>query len=134
MNFEQMRRLCGWNFKLVGPALLPDFELGLDNRGYFNIRSKVGNKIFGVLYFLKNPALAVLDEFEGHPDVFNRIEVDAQMDGQKYPAWVYLEAAEHFNGKFINGDHLKRVISGAIENHLPKEWIDFLNSFKSISG
>lgn len=132
MQFELMRRLCGWNFSVIDQAALPGYELGPDGRGYFNIRKKNGVKSFGVLYSIEESCLSTLDEFEGNPGVFNRIEIEVWSGGVAYKAWVYLEASEYFAGTFMNEDYLRRVIAGAVENHLPEEWTEFLKSFWSL--
>ena len=42
----------------------------------------------------------------------------------------YSENGEQFGGDFVKAEYLKGVISGAMENHLPEEWIKFLLSFQ----
>ncbi len=131
MNLEHMRRLCGWHFNVIGPAVLQDFEFGPDGRGYANIRQKGGFKVYGVLYDLDQYCLDILDDFEGCPQVFERKEVEVREGGDKsYMAWVYLEKPEKFSETEIKNDYLRRVIAGAVENHLPQEWITFLKSFE----
>ena len=71
MNLEHMRRLCGWNFTVLGPATLQDYEFGPDSRGYANIRPQAGKQVCGVLYEVNQHCLDVLDEFEGVPDAFS---------------------------------------------------------------
>jgi gamma-glutamylcyclotransferase (GGCT)/AIG2-like uncharacterized protein YtfP len=130
MNFHQMRRICGWHFTMLGQALLPDFEFGLDLRGYANIRQKKNSKVFGVLYEVDQHCIDVMDEYEGCPNIFSRLLVEAtDKDGVLYKAWVYLEKPEEFGGKQVNETHFKMLIAGAMANRLPKEWINFLQSF-----
>ncbi len=131
MNLEHMRRLCGWHFKVLGAAELPNYEFGPDSRGYANIRERQDSKIYGVLYELDQHALDILDEFEGYPQVFNRIEVDVAdiVDGEVFTASVYIENPKNFGSGQIKEDYLKRLIAGARENRLPETWIEFLESF-----
>lgn len=131
MNYEQMRRICGRRFMVLDMAALPGFEFGVDQRGYVNIRPKAGAEVMGVLYDLEQQALDMLDEFEGYPEVFNRIEVQVKdSSGSQYDAWVYLEKPEEFGGNKIKAEHLKMIIAGAMENHLPEKWINHLTSFQ----
>lgn len=131
MNFDHMRRLCGRRFTVVGPAVLRDFEFGLDTRGYVNIRQNKGKEVFGVLYSVDQECMNILDEYEGYPNVFNRIEVElTDFDKVSYKAWVYLEKPEEFGGPEVKPEHLNMIIAGATANHLPAEWINFLESFK----
>jgi len=129
MNFDHMRRLCGWHFTVLGVAVLNDYEFGPDGRGYANILPKNGKKVFGVLYDLDQKALDILDDFEGYPDVFNRVHVTVQSNGHDFRAWVYIEDGSLFGGTHMRQDYLKRVLAGATENRLPDEWINFLSSF-----
>lgn len=131
MNFEHMRRLCGWHFTILGPATLPGFEFGVDTRGYVNIRPKAGERVLGVLYEIDQPCLDIMDEYEGYPQVFGRSRVLVTgPNGQNHEAWVYLEKPEDFGGKFVKSDHLKIILAGAVENRLPETWLKFLESLR----
>jgi gamma-glutamylcyclotransferase len=130
MSFEHMRRMCGRHFTVLGAAILEGFEFGPDHRGYANIREKQGSKVFGVLYEVDQEGLDILDDFDGYPTVFNRMEVTVKnQDGESFKTWVYIQPAEQFGGKYIKVDFLKRVIAGARENRLPENWLEFLESF-----
>ena len=130
MNLEHMRRLCGWNFTVLGAAFLKNYELGPDIRGYANVRPQAGKQVAGVLYEVDQQSLDALDEFEGYPEVFSRSEVKVEGEhGQSFTAWIYVEPVEQFGGQFIKEDYLRRVIVGAKENHLPEQWVQFLESF-----
>lgn len=135
MNLDHMRRMCGWHFHVLGVGMLMDYEFGPDKRGYSNIRPKQGSKVFGVLYDLEQKGLDALDEFEGYPQVFNRIEVTIEdISKAQYKAWVYVENEDQFGGSEIKQEYLKRVLAGAQENRLPETWIKFLSSFQNPSG
>ena len=130
MSFEHMRRLCGWHFFILGAATLPDFEFGSDLRGYATIRPRKGSHVAGVLYEVDRQCMDCLDDFDGYPEVFDRIEVEvAGPDNHRHKAWVYAQAPEMFGGRFIKQGFLKRVIAGARENRLPETWIKFLETF-----
>jgi gamma-glutamylcyclotransferase (GGCT)/AIG2-like uncharacterized protein YtfP len=132
MSFEHMRRLCGWHFRVLGAAILQDFEFGADKRGYATIRPKKGSKVAGVLYELDQASLDILDDFDGYPKIFNRIEAEVHLEGGlQYKAWVYAQSPEQFGGSHFKEDFLKRVIAGARENRLPEAWLKFLESFSN---
>jgi gamma-glutamylcyclotransferase (GGCT)/AIG2-like uncharacterized protein YtfP len=132
MNFEHMRRMCGWHFTVRGQAALADYEFGFDLRGYNAIRQKIGSKVFGVLYKIDEECLGIMDDYEGYPNVFDRTEVLVN-DGENnsFKAWVYLEKPDNFGGKEIKEQHLQMIITGAKTNRLPQEWINFLQSFQN---
>ena len=126
-----MRRLCGWHFSVLGVATLPDYELGVDDRGYATVRPFAGKEVLGVLYEVDQYCLDILDDFEGYPEVFLRPIVEIlDANGQKLQSWVYLEPKEKFGSGFMRPDYIKRAIIGAEENHLPEEWINFLSGFQ----
>ena len=131
MNLDHMRRLCGWHFRVVGPASLANFELGADPRGFATIHEKPGSKVMGVLYEVDQECIDILDEFEGYPDVFGRIEVeveDEDEEGKKFKAWAYIEPSDQFLPNGLREEYVRRAVAGAIENHLPAEWVKFLES------
>lgn len=131
MNFDQMRRLCGWHFSVIGAASLPGYELSADLRGYAGARPKAGSKILGVLYEVDQFCIDALDNFEGYPEIFGRTEAKvADLNSDTFKAWVYLQAPENLGGQNIKEDHLNRIIAGAAANHLPKTWLKFLESFR----
>lgn len=131
LNLEHMRRLLGWHFSVLGPATLADFYFAPDKRGYASIFPKAGSRVWGVLYELEPGSLDILDEFEGYPEVFGRQEVLAvDSAGKSYKAWVYLEPEDQLASGKIKEDYLRRTIAGAVQNHLPEEWVKFLENFK----
>jgi gamma-glutamylcyclotransferase (GGCT)/AIG2-like uncharacterized protein YtfP len=130
MEVGQMRRLCGWHCHVLGRAALKNFEIGIDKRGYFNLRPKKGDKVHGMLYDIDQEGMAILDKFEGFPAVFDRKEVSVRdEDNQTYQTWVYLEPAEQFGGDYVSPKHLQQVIAAAEENKLPAEWLAKLRGF-----
>lgn len=125
-----MRRVCGWHCQLLCRTSLPDFEIGLDLRGYANIRPKKGETVYGVLYEIDEDGIAMLDVFEGYPDVFGRQEVTVLDENKvKYKAMVYIEPPHEFGGTEAKAEYFKRVIPAAYENKLPKDWIRKLEKF-----
>jgi gamma-glutamylcyclotransferase (GGCT)/AIG2-like uncharacterized protein YtfP len=130
MNLEHMRKLCGWHCQLLCRTKLPNFEVGLDSRGYANIRPKVQDEVWGLLFEIDEDGLNMLDEFEGYPTVFGREEVTVFDDNKvKYKAQVYIEPATEFGGNEARVEYFRRVIGAAYEHHLPEEWIRKLEGF-----
>lgn len=130
-NFDHMRRVCGWHFTALGMATLADYEFGPDRRGFATVRPQIGQHVLGVLYEIDQYCVNALDEFEGYPDIFNRIEVVVtDIDNQSHTAYIYIEPVEQFGGDYLRESYIKMIVAGAIQNHLPKEWIKFLESFR----
>lgn len=134
MNLDHMRRLCGWHARLLGSARLPDFEIGLDTRGYANIRPKTGEQVWGVLFEIDQDGLTMLDKFEGYPEVFNRQEVVVLDENNiEYKCQVYIESETEFGGTEAREEYFRRVVSAAYENRLPERWIQKLEQFLNLS-
>jgi gamma-glutamylcyclotransferase (GGCT)/AIG2-like uncharacterized protein YtfP len=130
MSLDQMRRLCGRHFLVLGTATLSDYEFVADLRGFISARPKSQSKLFGVLYEADQHCIDALDDFEGYPDVFNRAEVEVLDSlGNKRKAWMYLQDPEKLGGTFIKQEPMKRITAAARDNHLPEQWIKFLESF-----
>jgi gamma-glutamylcyclotransferase (GGCT)/AIG2-like uncharacterized protein YtfP len=129
MNLDHMRRLCGWHFHVLGKAYLENYELGPDLRGFATVRVKDGEQVWGVLFEIDQTALDSMDDFEGYPDIFNRREAQVKDEKEKsFKAWFYLEPEDQFGGKSLKEAYLRRALIGARENHLPKEWLAYLES------
>ncbi len=130
MNIAHMRRMCGWNCRPLGAALLRGFEFGFDLRGYNNVRPNNSEQTWGVLFEINEAALATMDQFEGYPNVFNRQEVEVtDNSGKSMTAWMYFQPEDQFGGKHAKPEHLKGILIGARENGLPEEWIGKLETF-----
>ena len=130
MSLDHMRRLCGWHCQLLGRAILPGFEIGLDKRGYANIKANSKQQVEGVLYEIDEEGIKLLDEFEGYPDIFAREEVQVSDGNQvKYKAQVYLEPNQELGGTEPKEEYFRRVIAAAYANKLPEAWIKKLEQF-----
>lgn len=133
MDLSQMRRLCGWHCFLLGRAELENFEIGLDKRGYGNIRPKQGGKVYGLLYEMDEEAVAILDEFEGSPQVFQHKEVTVLDEDKKtIKAYAYIETEDQFGGSYVNLNYWQRVVTAAKDNKLPQEWVEKLEKYLSL--
>jgi len=127
MSLEHMRRLCGWHAHLIGRAVLSDFDLALDSRGYGNLIQKQGSSVWGLLFDIDQQALDALDDFEGYPEGFDRWQVEATDDHkEKHTAWVYIEPKEIDTGAKPRAEYWQRVIAAAKAGNLPQEWIEKL--------
>lgn len=131
LSLEHMRRLAGRHLVVYGSARLPDFDLEPDKRGYLTVRPKAGAEVWGALYDVTEEAMGYMDRFEGYPEVFDRKEVEVVDNaGNKKTAWVYLETPDQYGGQAVREEYMRRVLSGAVDNHLPESWVEFLRKFK----
>jgi len=129
MNTAQMKERCGSGFKGVQPMRLSDYEFGFDKRGYANIRPKQGEFVWGFVWEIDQSCVNALDSYEGYPSVYNRKDILLINNSQSLRAFVYIEPAEEFGG-VPQRDYLNnRIIPGAEENGLPREWIKKLKQY-----
>jgi len=128
MNLNHMRTLCGKHMKVVGPAQALGYELGFNSQGYGTIFDSPAKSMWGVLFELDETALKALDNYEEYPTVYDRKEIFVKnVFGKTVTATVYFQHNPVHNG-LPNQEYLMRVIIGAKENNLPKEWIASLES------
>ena len=81
MSARRIRHRLGWAPSRIS-TILPDYQLTFDKKsndgGKANVQFSSGNNVEGVLYFVKEEDLVVLDEYEGvadHQYVRHEIEV-----------------------------------------------------------
>lgn len=129
MNLANMKGRCGVGAQVIGPALLDDYELTFDKRGYANIISQVGQQVWGVAWEIDQNCLKALDRYEGYPQMYGRQDVQIIWQQQIITAMVYIEPADQSGGQPSRSYLDNRVIPGAKENGLPAEWIKKLEQY-----
>ena len=112
-------------------ARLDNYEFGFDQRGYANIRPRIGEFVWGVAWLITPECIASLDGYEDYPDTYNKRIVSAKDSNlQDLDVFVYIENAENFGG-VAQKDYLNnKIIVGAKENGLPDFWIKKLEQYK----
>lgn len=112
-------------------AYLDNYELNFDKvarggTGTANVVAAEGKVVYGVLYRLSERQLKVLDRFEGVPEHYRRSEVTVvDQQGNKTGAQVYL-ARKVRKGLKPDRLYLQRILQGAEEHSLPREYIEQL--------
>ena len=106
------------------PAVLPDHDWLINERGVATIEQSDGGAVHGVLWHLTDADLEILDRAEGVPSRYRRDRLTVQTPEGDASAWVYID---HRNqpGKPREG-YLERIISGALHHGLPGNWVEFL--------
>lgn len=129
MSLDNMSGRCGAGAKVIGPALLEDYELTFDKRGYANIIAQTGRQVWGVTWQIDQNCLRALDRYEGYPRMYGRQAVQINLGPQTITAMVYIEPADQSGGQPSRAYMDNRVIPGAKENGLPAEWIKKLEQY-----
>ena len=135
----QMRERCP-DHELIGKAVLPGYALcfprssPIRNCGVAGIVETPEAQVWGVVYRLHDEDLAALDKREGfdprkpaHVNRYNRKTVRVLMDGETLDCLTYLARKEP--GQHLpNDEYMAAIITGAVENGLPEEYIRQLRS------
>ena len=129
MSLANMKGRCGVGAQVIGPALLADYELTFDKRGYANIIAQTGQQVWGVAWQIDQNCLKALDRYEGYPRMYDRQDVQINLGPQTITAMVYIEPADQSGGRPSRAYMDNRVIPGAKENGLPAEWIKKLEQY-----
>ena len=120
---EQMARRCPGATD-PRPAVLPDHDWLINERGVATVEQFSGSNVHGVLWTITDADLAVLDHAEGVPDRYRREKLTVQTAEGPAGAWVYIDHRVE-PGPPRSG-YLDRVIGGARHHGLPHSWIEFL--------
>jgi phage replication-related protein YjqB (UPF0714/DUF867 family) len=106
------------------PAVLPDHDWLINQRGVATIDPFAGTDVHGVLWQVPDHDLATLDSAEGVPVRYRRDRLTVHTDGGPSHAWVYID--HRVTPGAPRPGYLERVIDGAIHHGLPQRWTDFL--------
>jgi gamma-glutamylcyclotransferase (GGCT)/AIG2-like uncharacterized protein YtfP len=77
-------------YKSIGT--LDDHELYIDRCS--SVRPAVGSIVKGVVWKISNKDMAELDKYEGYPYLYQRKEVDVNIDNRLVKVWVYYYAID----------------------------------------
>ncbi len=135
LSVRQMRRRCPGS-EVVGRARLPDYRLGFTRYatkrkgGVADIVPEPGAEVWGALYTVDDAGLASLDEFEGVPRAYRRIDVSVFDDeGAELAAMAYIA---NKTGEFAPGRaYLGLIITGCRDHKLPDDYIQALESIRT---
>jgi gamma-glutamylcyclotransferase (GGCT)/AIG2-like uncharacterized protein YtfP len=130
-----MRRRCPGS-EVVGRARLPDYRLGFTRYatkrkgGVADIVPEPGAQVWGALYNVDSAGMTSLDEFEGVPRAYRRIDVRVFDDAE-----VELEAIAYFankTGEFAPARaYLGLIITGSRDHKLPDEYVQALENIRT---
>ncbi|OBK56543.1 poly-gamma-glutamate hydrolase family protein [Mycobacterium kubicae] len=107
------------------PAVLPDHDWLINQRGVATVEPFAGSQVHGVLWQLSEHDLTKLDSAEGVPVRYRRDRLTVRTADGPFPAWVYID--HRVTPGPPRPNYLTRVIDGALEHGLPQPWIDFLH-------
>lgn len=109
---------------LVGVAELKNFEYKMYQ--FANVEPATGESVFGCLWAIDKEILSHLDKMEGYPTLYDRRTYPVYVNGEKYPAEVYVmtpNTLRSVQGTFPSKEYLKTVARGYINAGIPTEQI-----------
>lgn len=106
--------------KVVGVGIVNNFEFELLK--YANVYRKMNSKVYGLLWEIDKELLNELDEIEGYPTLYNRINVDVMVNGKTYLSQIYIMTSE--TRKFLlntkpSYNYIDTVIDGYKSANIP---------------
>lgn len=120
---QQMARRCPGACD-PRPAVLPDHDWLINQRGFATVEPSTGARVHGVLWHVTDTDLATLDSAEGVPVRYRRDRLTVQLGDGGAEAWVYID--HRVEPGPPRPGYLERIIDGALHHGLPQRWIGFL--------
>jgi gamma-glutamylcyclotransferase (GGCT)/AIG2-like uncharacterized protein YtfP len=123
MDQKQMNERCP-GAELVGVASLKDYKLAftiyspIRKCGCADVVASPGDVVYGLLYKLSDDELKKMDDFEGHPIHYRRIEVRISTKNGEVPAYTY-EVVTKQTGLVPSKEYLALLTGAAHKYQFP---------------
>lgn len=134
LDARQMQERCPGAIS-VGTGSIKGFSLSFTrhskkwNGGVADIIESPEGLVWGLVWSLSEENLSSLDQYEGHPTIYRRREMDIQMGPEKkITAWVY-EVLQKKPLIEPSAEYLKVIVSSAAEVGLPSEYTASIAKF-----
>jgi gamma-glutamylcyclotransferase len=130
---ERVKRAnVGWQAGFLQDYALSFDKPARDGTGYAMILPQSGERVYGVIYFLKNSEIDLLDAHEGVPNHYIRQALPiVTLSSRIIDAEVYLPS-QTTTGLRPRRTYLEHLTKGAREHGLPLEYCLFLEALKSV--
>ena len=106
--------------ELVGVAELKNFKLEWNQ--FANVTEDHLSSVMGALWKISPEFLLYLDQIEGYPDLYHRIQVPVTIKNQEVLAWVYIQTKSTRNRLVRNvpsKSYLNTVRQGYLATGIP---------------
>lgn len=133
LNEAQMHDRCP-GAELVGVATLENYRLAFTIYsptrmcGCADIVTCDGEAVYGLLYRLSDTDAALMDDFEGHPVHYKRVDVRVVSKGVLVQAYTY-EVVHKVEGLRPSVQYLGLITDAAEKYDFPKKYQTHLRSF-----
>jgi len=128
MSPIQMSRRCK-GATALGMATLKNYSFVIEGRGYASVDFNKNDETYGVLWSLNERHVRSLDISEGvAAKIYIKKYLNVEINGELKKALVYIATNKE------SGDptdiYLTRILLGAYKFGLPKDYVEFLESFQ----
>lgn len=124
MNIQQMARRCP-EARLLGTALLENYRLMFrrKRRPVATIEKEAGCSVPVVLWEITDACEKSLDEYEGYPSLYTKINVTLQFNGSRTTAMAYVMVPGHELGT-PHEDYYQTILKGYEDNNVDPRLLD----------
>ena len=131
MNIEQMAHRCP-KAKLLGTAVLEDYRLMFrrKRRPVATIEKESGCSVPVVLWEITDECEESLDEYEGYPFLYTKIDVSLQFKGKQETAMAYVMVPGHEMGA-PHEDYYYTILNGYEDNSIDPQPLDEAVAYSS---
>ena len=111
-----MHQRIGWSPSREG-AILPDYEMVFNKHsndgGKANIMNSPGNLVEGIIYFVKEEDLVILDKYEGVPsNQYKRYKIEVRDSNNNSIAAIAYKAIKTGNFSAPTEEYLNYILQG----------------------
>lgn len=124
MNIEQMAYRCP-RAKLLGTAVLENYRLMFrrTRRPVATIEKEAGCSVPVVLWEITNECEESLDEYEGYPFLYTKIDVNLEFNGKPITAMAYVMTEGQQLGE-PHEDYYYTILKGYEDNGIDPQPLD----------
>lgn len=137
MDSNQMRQRCR-TVEVLGAGVLRDYCLAFTvyssgwGAGTADIVYEPGQEVWGVAYIVDMQDLDRLDDYEGCPDHYRRIQLPVEVGGTQYPGvWVY-EAVRKAHFVPPKCKYIDIMRKGALQYGFPPRYLESLSAVRCV--
>ena len=131
---RQMEERCP-EASFVGAGVVEGYRFFINERGYANIVPDADSRVYGGIYLMTSDDIASLDQWEGvATECYKKVMLaaTATANGEDFDCLVYIDPRVK-PGSPQSG-YLEKILQGAKDCGLPREYVRFLRSYGDASA
>jgi|GEM_PF-364118 len=131
---RQMKERCPES-SFVGAGVVEGYRFFINERGYANIVPDADSRVYGGIYLMTMADIASLDQWEGvATECYKKrmLAATATTNSEDFDCLVYIDPRVEPGPP--QAGYLEKVLQGAQDCGLPREYVSFLRSFGDASA